>query len=76
MFTRIVDQYDPASPSVVDNYWMLQSFAAIQYVVFQQLYIKLVGSYSRAHFLQADTNPATSYDNEMYSVRLRFSFYY
>jgi hypothetical protein len=76
MFTRIVDQYDPASPSVVDNYWLLQSFAAIQYVVFQQLYIKLVGSYSRAHFLQADTNPATSYDNEMYSVRLRFSFYY
>jgi hypothetical protein len=76
MFTRDVDQYDPAAPGVVDNYWLWQSFAAVQYVVFQQLYVKLVGSYSRAHFLQADTNPPSAYDDEMYSVRLRFSFYY
>ena len=76
LFTRDVDQNNIANPNVVDNYWLWQSFAAVQYVVFQQLYIKLVGSYSRAHWLQASTNPATSYDNDMYSVRLRFSFYF
>jgi hypothetical protein len=76
LFTRDVDQNNIASPNVVDNYWLWQSFAAVQYVVFGQLYIKLVGSYSRAHWLQASTNPATSYDNDMYSVRLRFSFYF
>jgi hypothetical protein len=35
-----------------------------------------VGSYSRAHFVQASAIPAPTYDNEMYSVRLRFSFYF
>ena len=76
LFTRNVDQNNIANPNVVDNYWLWQSFVAAQYVVFQQLYIKLVGSYSRAHFLDAGTNPATTYDDEMYSVRLRFSFYF
>jgi hypothetical protein len=71
-----VDQNNVANPSVVDDYWLWQGFAAVQYLVFQQLYIKLVGSYSRAHFLQASTNPATTYDDEMYSVRLRFAYYY
>ena len=76
LFTRYVDQNNVANPNVVDNYWLWQSFAAVQYVVFQQLYIKLVASYSRAQFLEASTNPATTYDNEMYSIRLRFAFYF
>jgi hypothetical protein len=76
LFTRDVDQNNVASPTVVDNYWLWQGFAAVQYVVFQQLYIKLVGSYSRGHFLEASTKPAVTYDDEVYSVRLRFSFYF
>ena len=76
LFSRDVDQFNVANPYVVDNYWLWQSFAAVQYVVFQQLYIKLVGSYSHANFLQANTNPATTYDDENYSVRLRFAFYF
>ena len=75
LFTRNVDQNNVAS-NAVDNNWVWQGFAAVQYVVFQQLYIKLVGSYSRAHFIDASTNPTTSYDDEMYSVRLRFAFYF
>lgn len=75
LFTRHVDQNNVANPNVVDNYWVWQSFAAVQYVVFQQLYIKLVGSYSRSHFTLAGTTP-TIYDDEMYSVRLRFAFYF
>ncbi|HTB58036.1 MAG TPA: hypothetical protein VLC06_09195 [Polyangia bacterium] len=76
LFTRYVDQNDIAFPGVVDNYWLWQSFVAVQYVVFQQLYVKLVGGYSRSHFLLASTHPAASYDDEEYSVRLRFSFYF
>ena len=44
MFTRNVDQNNIAVANVVDNYWLWQSFVAVQYVVFQQLYIKLVGA--------------------------------
>ena len=76
LYTRDVDQNNVADPRVVDTYWLWQNFAAVQYVVFQQLYVKLVGSYSRAHIVSASTSPTTIYDDEMYSVRLRFAFYF
>ncbi len=76
LFSRHVDQNAVAIPGVVDNYWLWQSFAAIQYVAFQQLYIKLVGGYSRGHWFTASSNPPLEFDDEVYSVRLRFSFYF
>jgi hypothetical protein len=76
LFTRNVDYNNLVDPNVVDNYWLWQSYAAVQYVVFNQLYIKLVGGYSRGHWLNAASSPPLLYDDEMYSVRLRFSFYF
>ena len=76
MFTRYVDQNDAFGNGVVDNYWQLQNFVAIQYVAFEQLYIKLVGGYARGHWKTADDDPPIIYDDEMYSIRLRFSFYF
>jgi hypothetical protein len=76
IFTRNVDQNDAFSNGVVDNYWQLQSFVAVQYVAFQQLYIKLVGGYARGHWITADDDPPIIYNDEMYSVRLRFAFYF
>ncbi len=57
----------------VNEYWHLQNFVAVQYVAFQQLYIKLVGGYARAHW---DVTDPRSYDDEMYSVRLRLALYF
>jgi hypothetical protein len=74
LFTRYVDQNDVHMNGTVDNYWQLQNFVAVQYVAFSQLYIKLVGGYARGHWINSE--PAISYDDEMYSVRLRFSFYF
>jgi len=76
LFTEYQDQQALVIPGVTDHWWLWQSYAAVQYVVFQQLYIKLVGGYSRGHWFLASTNPATEFDDEMYSVRLRFSFYF
>jgi hypothetical protein len=76
LYTKNVDQQAVAIPGVVDQWWLWQSYAAIQYVVFQQLYIKVVGGYSRGHWFVASTNPATQFDDEMYSIRVRFSFYF
>jgi hypothetical protein len=73
LYTHNVDQNDVHQNGTVDDYWHLQSFVAIQYVAFQQLYVKLVGGYARAHW---DTAEPLSYNDEMYSVRLRFSFYF
>jgi hypothetical protein len=76
LFTRNVDQADILNNGVVDNFWLYQGFAAIQYVVRQQFYVKLVGGYSRGHWLTAGNDPPIVYDDEVYSVRLRFSFYF
>jgi len=76
LFTRYVDQNNLVISNVVDNYWLWQSFAAVQYVALGQLYIKLVAGYSRGHWLTAATNPPLVFDDEMYSIRLRFSFYF
>jgi len=73
IFTRNVDQNDTLTPGVVDNYWHYQGFIAAQYVLMNQFYFKLVGAYARAHWFLYDTS---TFDDEMYSVRLRFSFYF
>ena len=54
VYTHYVDQNNVLSPQV-DDYWQVQNFAAIQYVVFQQLYIKLVAGYARGHWQTDDT---------------------
>jgi hypothetical protein len=73
LYTHDVDQNDLHKNGTVDDYWHLQTFAAVQYVAFNQLYIKLVGGYAKTHY---DTTESLSYDDEMYSVRLRFALYF
>jgi len=63
-------------PNPIDSYWLYQGFVAAQYVVSDVFFIKLVGGYSKAHFEQAGNDPRVIFDNEMYSARLRFSFYF
>ena len=63
-------------PNPIDSYWLYQGFIAAQYVVSDVFFIKLVGGYSKAHFEQAGNDPRVIFDNEMYSARLRFSFYF
>ena len=73
MVTFNEDQFDAANPQ--NKYWLYQGFLAAQYVAQGVLYIKLVGGYSRGHWdLGGDTR--TLIENEMYSVRLRFAFFF
>jgi hypothetical protein len=76
LYTSYEDQNAPFGNGVVDEYWQAQSFVAVQYVVFQQLYVKLVGGYARGHWLTADDDPPIEYDDEMYSLRLRLALYF
>jgi hypothetical protein len=71
VYTAYEDQF--LQDGKVNEYWQLQNFVAIQYVAFQQLYIKLVGGYARGHW---DTAEPLVYDDEMYSVRLRLALYF
>jgi hypothetical protein len=72
MFTRNEDQFNPNMDGVHDNYWLYQSYAAVQYVLWNQLYIKGVVGYSRGHWF----TPTNTYDDENYSARLRFAYYF
>jgi hypothetical protein len=76
LYTSYQDQNAPFGNGVVDDYHQLQTFIAAQYVVFQQLYVKLVGGYARGHWVTADDDPPITYDDEMYSLRLRLALYF
>jgi hypothetical protein len=76
MYTHTEDQNDPLGLGQVDKYWLFQGFIAAQYVAFQQLYIKLVGGYSRGHWQTSESDPPIQFNDEMYSIRLRFAFYF
>ena len=75
MMTWTEDQ-NGIEPNPIDSYSLYQGFIAAQYVLYDAFFIKLVGGYSRAHYSQAGNDPRVVFDNEMYSARLRFSFYF
>jgi len=70
------ENQNATAPNPVDKVWMYQGFVALQYVLQNTFYIKLVGGYSRSHVATAGSDPRVEFDNEMYSARLRFSFYF
>jgi hypothetical protein len=76
MYTTKEDQHDAAGNGIVDRFWLMQNYIALQYVLKQQFYIKLVGGYSRGHWRLSSELPLTEWDDEMYSVRVRFAFYF
>jgi hypothetical protein len=75
MLTWTEDQ-NGIAPNPVDKIWLYQGFVAVQYVIHNVFYVKLVGGYSRGHWSIGSFDPRIEYDNEVYSARLRFSFYF
>lgn len=51
----------------------LQTFAAVQYLVGKQLFLKLVGAYAKSHF-EKSFSSIPPYADTMYSVRLRVMY--
>ena len=63
--------YNTETDQVSGKFTHLQTFGAVQVRIGTQLFIKLVGSYAKAH-LAPDTTPA--WDNTMMSGRLRMMY--
>jgi hypothetical protein len=51
-----------------------QYFLALQYLVHHQLFVKVVGGYAKTHYDYSFS--AMTYDNDMFSVRLRLMYLY
>jgi hypothetical protein len=52
----------------------LQSYFAIQYLFYRQLFVKLVAGYAKSHFENMGT--LVPYDDDMFSVRVRLMYLY
>jgi hypothetical protein len=52
-----------------------QYFVAVQYLLFNQLFIKLVGGYAKSHFESSFSN-MNPYNDDMLSLRLRLMYLY
>ena len=50
-----------------------QYYLAVQYLVYSQLFVKLVAGYAKSHFDYSFSNMAP-YDDDMFSVRLRVMY--
>ena len=50
-------------------------FGAVQYALFDQLYLKLVGAYAKARLAPTFTE-APPYDSTMAGLRFRASYYF
>jgi hypothetical protein len=83
--TKLDMQTATNNPGAYDDLSHLQSFMALQYAVFKQFYIKVVGSYAKSDIavprnlsnnVESEQERYTKSDFKSYSVRVRFSFFY
>ncbi len=70
-------QKEPSGPNQgqVGEFDHLQVFGAVQYALFGQFYLKLVGAYAKARLAPTLTQ-APPYDSTMMGVRVRASYYF
>jgi hypothetical protein len=71
-YTYLEDLHYDSNLNRVDKFAHWQTFGALQYLLWKQLYIKLVVAYAKADFAPTFGDPI--FKNEMYSARVRFLF--
>ena len=74
-WTEQTDKFLATGSNVGDYTSHLQSFAAVQYLLGGQLFIKAVFGFAKAYFQPSDPNAAT-WSNSMYSGRIRLMYIY
>jgi hypothetical protein len=71
-YTYLEDIHLDRKVGRTDRYAHWQGFGAVQYLLFKQLYIKLVVAYAKADFAPVFDKPI--FKNEMFSGRIRFLY--
>lgn len=68
--------YDPNGNGGTNyqHFTNLQGYLAVQYLVFHQLFVKVVGGYAKSHL--ENTSTGSPYDDDQFSVRLRVMYLY
>ncbi len=74
-WTQQTDKYLATGSNTNDYVSQLQAFAALQYLLTGQLFVKAVFAYARAQF-QASDITVPVWDNYMYSGRIRLMYLY
>jgi hypothetical protein len=75
VYTTVEDLHLDPTTGKVGEFWHLQGFFAVQYILFKQLFIKVVAGSAKARYAPSFTE-APPYADAMQSVRLRLSFYF
>lgn len=64
----------PSGETAYEHFTNLQTYAAAQYLVRRQLFVKVVAGYAKSHFENIATG--AGYDDDQFSVRLRVMYLY
>src|SRR5450432_617878 len=70
-FASADDLFIDTATNVYERSSNLQTFGAVQYLFYRQLFVKLVVGYAKSHFANSKAAP---YDDDMYSARLRVMY--
>jgi len=73
-YTLFHNLYTPTGETQVEHFRTLQTYVAIQYMFYRQLFVKVVGGYAKSHF--ENINTGAGYDDDQFSVRLRAEYLY
>jgi hypothetical protein len=66
--------YSPTAGEPFQHFTNLQTYVAIQYLVYKQLFVKLVAGYAKSHLENSMTG--SPYDDDQFSARLRVMYLY
>ncbi len=72
-YTTSHNLYVPQQETAFQHETNLQTYGAIQYLAYKQLFVKLVVGYAKSHFENIQTG---NYDDDQYSARLRVMYLY
>jgi hypothetical protein len=70
-YTMFHNLYTPTGETSYEHYTTLQTYAAVQYLFYRQLYVKLVGGYAKSHFENIGSG---AFDDDQFTVRLRVMY--
>jgi hypothetical protein len=70
-YTKFHNLYTPSGETSYEHFSNLQTYLAVQYLFYRQLFFKVVGGYAKSHF---ENIASGVFDDDQFSIRVRVMY--
>jgi hypothetical protein len=70
-YTKFHNLYTPSGETSYEHFSNLQTYLAVQYLFYRQLFFKVVGGYAKSHF---ENIASGVFDDDQFSIRVRLMY--